>query len=356
MANNAPLCRDYHLGQCSRGSRCSRSHPANLNPNLPKEIDYQVCNELGQGCRRCLEQGLRCDKKDRDHDDPMDPCSECRHFGGPGYKCILAQNTTRNDMLYPIMLNGAAREPEYSLPKFKGRDEPKKGGRIPSPMLANEVKPNWTGASRDELLVTPDMLPPQVRRHPRAYLVPPGESTTKRKRPRSGWAGAIIGKSSTGPYHLDDHTLADEPADDTLLFRSHGDKSQHELCELPCGTNHWVPQSMARPIAPLPTNRGPNTRYAGYSLGQGMSQARIPRPPVHPRPTMSAATVSTANTRYADRNESTCDIVDPRPAKRSRTEATATTTRTEEWVQDIADINDTTDTMSEFSVSTMWRP
>jgi hypothetical protein len=57
MANNAPLCRDYHLGQCLRGSRCSRSRPANLDPNLPKEIDYQVCNELGQGCRRGLQAG-----------------------------------------------------------------------------------------------------------------------------------------------------------------------------------------------------------------------------------------------------------------------------------------------------------
>ncbi|KAH0403879.1 hypothetical protein KCU89_g1688, partial [Aureobasidium melanogenum] len=294
MANNAPLCRDYHLGQCSRGSRCSRSHPANLNPNLPKEIDYQVCNELGQGCRRCLEQGLRCDKKDRDHDDPMDPCSECRHFGGPGYKCILAQNTTRNDMLYPIMLNGAAREPEYSLPKFKGRDEPKKGGRIPSPMLANEVKPNWTGASRDELLVTPDMLPPQY----------------------SSGHTVISPSMRYASYPM---AQAMPPA--------------------------WIPQSMTRPIAPLPINRGPNTRYAGYSSGQGMSQAHMPRPSVHP-----------TNTRYADRNEPTSDIVDPRPAKRSRTEDTATTTRTEEWVQDIADVNDTTDTMSEYSVSTMWRP
>ncbi|KAG9526124.1 hypothetical protein KCV07_g586, partial [Aureobasidium melanogenum] len=387
MANNAPLCRDYHLGQCLRGSRCSRSHPANLDPNLPKEIDYQVCNELGQGCRRCLEQGLRCDKKDRDHDDPMDPCSECRHFGGPGYKCILAQNTTRNDMLYPIMLNGAAREPEYSLPKFKGRDEPKKGGRIPSPMLANEVKPNWTGASRDELLVTPDMLPPQVRRHPRAYLVPPGESTTKRK--RREWHAC--------------HPPSDDTASTAMFFNSPPVSTQHAVAGLaqssanrPQGpiisttihwpTNQlmkqyssghtvispsmryasypmaqamppaWIPQSMTRPIGPLPINRGPNTRYAGYSSGQGMSQAHMPRPSVHPRPTMSATTLSAANTRYADRNEPTSDIVDPRPAKRSRTEDTATTTRTKEWVQDIADINDTKETMSEFSVSTMWRP
>ncbi|KAH0388528.1 hypothetical protein KCU92_g895, partial [Aureobasidium melanogenum] len=177
MANNAPLCRDYHLGQCLRGSRCSRSRPANLDPNLPKEIDYQVCNELGQGCRRGLQAGYPCDKKDRDYDDPMDPCSECRHFGGPGCKCILLKNTSMNDMLYPIMLNSSA--PNFGLPEFRGRA--KRDGSIPSPMLADEIKPNWTGASKDELLATPDMLPSQVRRLPRAYLVPLRDTKAKRK-------------------------------------------------------------------------------------------------------------------------------------------------------------------------------
>lgn len=80
------------------------------------------------------------------------------------------------------MLNGDNREPEYSLSRFRGREEPKKDGTIPSPMLAGEIKSDWTGASKDELLATPEMLPPQVRRRPRAYLIPPRETMTKRKK------------------------------------------------------------------------------------------------------------------------------------------------------------------------------
>ncbi|KAG9697708.1 hypothetical protein KCU95_g3491, partial [Aureobasidium melanogenum] len=132
MADDAPLCRDYHLGRCLRGSQCNLSHPANLDPNIPKEIDYQVCNEVGQGCMRCLQAGYPCDKKTRDHNDPKDPCSECRHFGGPGCKCILARNTSQNDALHPIMLYGAIREYAYGLPSFKHREESKADGKIPS--------------------------------------------------------------------------------------------------------------------------------------------------------------------------------------------------------------------------------
>lgn len=71
---------------------------------------------------------------------------------------------------------------------------------------------------------------------------------------------------------------------------------------------------------------------------------------------MPATTVSAANTRVANYNETSFDIEDSRPAKRSRTETVATTTRVEDWVQDVVDVNDNTDATSEFSASTMWRP
>ncbi|KAG9945400.1 hypothetical protein KCU85_g7268, partial [Aureobasidium melanogenum] len=384
MANHAPLCYDYHMGQCLRDSRCSRSHPANLNPNLPKEIDYQVCNEVGQGCFRCLQAGYPCDKKTRDHDDPMDPCSECRHFGGPGCKCTFARNRSQNDMLYSIMLESSIRD--YGLPEFKAREEPRKDGRVPSPMPDHEIKPNWTGAFRDQLLTIPDVLPPQVRRCPRAYLVPPGESITKRKRrdwhashPPSGniTSSAMSFASSLGPMQ---HMMVSMPQPSAIPLHIpiisttvHWPTLQAMPVYYPSQTvispsmpgypvahamsSAWVAQSIVPPRAPLPISRVPNTRYSGYSSGHGMSQARQPRPSVHHRPDMSTTNVPTANKRHASgSNDFSTDIVDARPAKRSRTEATATTTRVEEWVQDVANVKDNTDATSKSSASTMWRP
>ncbi|KAG9967287.1 hypothetical protein KCU61_g531, partial [Aureobasidium melanogenum] len=288
-----------------------------------------------------------------------------------------------NDMLYPIMLNSSA--PNFGLPEFKGRA--KRDDSISSPMLADEIKPNWTGASKNELLATPDMLPPQVRHRPRAYLVPPRDTKAKRKgrdwvarHPPSGdtassaisfafppasmqqTMASLVQSSATRPQGPIISTTIHWPTNQLMKHYSSGHtviSPSMRYASYPMAqamSPAWIPQSMAPYTAPLPINRVASTRSAGFPSFQRMSQAHIPRPSVHPRPTMSATTVSAANTRYVDHNESTSDIVDPRPAKRSRTEAIATTTRTEEWVQDIADINDTTDTTSEFSVSTMWRP
>ncbi|KAG9693002.1 hypothetical protein KCU95_g6770, partial [Aureobasidium melanogenum] len=386
MAGPIPLCDYYHRGRCFRGSQCDYLHPANLDPNLPKEIDYQVCNELGQGCRRCLQAGYSCDKKDRDHDDPMDPCSECRHFGGPGCKCILLKNTSMNDMLYPVMLNGHDREPQYSLPKLKGREEPKKDGTVPGPMLADEIKSDWTGISKVDLLATPDMLPPQVRRRPRAYLVPPRETNSKRKKrdwhashPPSGniTSSAMSFASSLGPMQ---HMMVSMPQPSAIplhmpiisttvhwptlqampVYYTSQTMISPSMPGYPVAhamSSAWVPQSMASPRAPLPINRVPSTRNAGYTSGLGMPQARQPRPSVRHRPAMPTTTVPAANTRHASgSNDFSSNIVDARPAKRSRTEATATTTRVKEWVQDAADVKDNMDATSESSASTMWRP
>ncbi|KAG9591663.1 hypothetical protein KCU77_g7236, partial [Aureobasidium melanogenum] len=145
-------------------------------------------------------------------------------------------------------------------------------------MLAHEIKPNWTGASRDELLTKPDVLPPQY---------------------------------SSG------HTVISP----SMRYAS------YPMAQAMPST--WIPQSMARPIAPLPINRVPNTRYAGHSSGQGMSQAHMPRPLVHPRPTMLPTAALATNMHFVGSNDSS-DIDNSRSAKRSRTETTVKTTRTED--------------------------
>lgn len=135
-------------------------------------------------------------------------------------------------------------------------------------MLIDEIKPNWAGACKDELLATPDVLPPQVRRHPRAYLVPPGESLTKRK--RRDWLARHPPLSGT-------------VASSAMSFASSPASMQHAVA--------WLAQSVAtRPQGPIisstihwPTNRlmtqyssghtviSPDMRYAGYPLAQAMS-------------------------------------------------------------------------------------
>lgn len=43
----------------------------------------------------------------------------------------------------------------------------------PQPMLADRIKADWVGESKEVLLAKGDMLPPGVRQQPRKYLVPP---------------------------------------------------------------------------------------------------------------------------------------------------------------------------------------
>lgn len=209
---------------------------------------------------------VQCDKKDRDHDDPMDPCSECRHFGGSGCKCILAQNTTQNDMLYPIMLNGANREPEYSLPPFKHREELKADGKIPSSMPADEIKSDWTGASKEELLAMPDMLPPQVRRRPRAYLVPPRETNSKRKKrdwhathPPSGNTTSSVMTSTLSPGPMQHMVVS--------MLQSSAIPLQGPIVST---TVHWPT------YRPMPMYYSSHTVIGPGMLGYPMAQAMSP--------------------------------------------------------------------------------
>lgn len=210
-------------------------------------------------------QEVQCDKKTRDHDDPMDPCSECRHFGGPGCKCTFARNRSQNDMLYSIMLESSIRD--YGLPEFKAREEPRKDGRVPSPMPDHEIKPNWTGAFRDQLLTIPDVLPPQVRRCPRAYLVPPGESITKRKRrdwhashPPSGniTSSAMSFASSLGPMQ---HMMVSMPQPSAIPLH----------IPIISTTVHW-PTLQAMPVY-YPSQTVISPSMPGYPVAHAMSSA-----------------------------------------------------------------------------------
>ena len=190
------LCPRWALGLCPYGHHCHLDHPNNLDPTLPKEIDYKVPNELGEACTRCLQAAIKvrsilltflhllmltwmqCDKQGRDSGSD-DPCSECRWFGGATCNCTLSMTSSYNDALWRGMMG--RRDSDFDLAQPRDKQAAFSNGRVPAPMPDDRLKSNWQGASKDELLARKNMLPPEVRRHPRAYLVPPRESNTKKK-------------------------------------------------------------------------------------------------------------------------------------------------------------------------------
>lgn len=89
----------------------------------------------------------QCDKIGRSGDD--DPCSECRHFGGPHCNCRLAESLSYTDEVWDQTIL---------------RNE---GG---SPIDSAHVKSDWRGETREQLLQKPDYLPAFIRQSPRAYL------------------------------------------------------------------------------------------------------------------------------------------------------------------------------------------
>lgn len=77
----------------------------------------------------------------------------------------------------------------YTLPVEKDRYEASKKGPEPAPMPDGKVKPGWKGETKEALLAKLDMLPSDVRNHPRAYLVPP-RSSSQAKKSQAFHAGA----------------------------------------------------------------------------------------------------------------------------------------------------------------------
>ncbi|THY11994.1 hypothetical protein D6D01_08735 [Aureobasidium pullulans] len=163
-------CHNWPFGSCTSNG-CNHTHHENLNPSMPsrKVIDYQVPNNLGGACERCLENATKCDKKECSSE-PDDPCSECRWNGGPGCKCVF-RSASYNDTLWRQMLTRHRFGHELVPPK--DRESVISNGQELVPMHEVGIICGWKGASEEELLARDDMLPAVVRRHPRAYLVPP---------------------------------------------------------------------------------------------------------------------------------------------------------------------------------------
>jgi hypothetical protein len=140
-------CHDFRYGKC-QSDPCWYNHPAEMRPDLAKEVEFQASTEKNEGCLRCLDAGYtvseyyppsyvhanmaQCDKKGRDAS-ITDPCSECYHFGGPQCKCTLVDKS-QNDILFDRMVQ-RARE-GYTLSRFKQRDEARANGKIPAPMVS----------------------------------------------------------------------------------------------------------------------------------------------------------------------------------------------------------------------------
>jgi hypothetical protein len=84
----------------------------------------------------------QCDKKGRADDD--DPCSECRHFGGPDCNCRLAESMSYNDQVF----------------------EHKMAPTLEQPIDDAHVKSDWRGKTKEQLLQKHEYLPAFVRQPP----------------------------------------------------------------------------------------------------------------------------------------------------------------------------------------------
>ncbi|KAK1807726.1 hypothetical protein LTR12_017922 [Friedmanniomyces endolithicus] len=175
----AKPCWHWLMGQCNYGDECrTGAHPPNLDGRLQDTKGPRVRDERGQACQRCLTRFYDCDKPYR-AEGSEDPCSECRHFGGPACKCTLNTTMSYNDQAWRVMLQRGNHG--YTLPANKPRTEGTSNKPPPSEMPEHEVKRDWTGATRDALLEAGDYLPSGVRDCPRAYLIPATETKKVQK-------------------------------------------------------------------------------------------------------------------------------------------------------------------------------
>ncbi|KAK0254320.1 hypothetical protein B0A54_04452 [Friedmanniomyces endolithicus] len=178
----AKPCWHWLMGHCNYGEKCrTGAHPANLDGRLVDTKNTNqafVSNRKGEACQRCLTRMYKCDKLVHAAG-PEDPCSECRHFGGPGCKCTLNNTMSYNDQAWRTMLQRGNHD--YTLPADNSRTEGTSNKPPPSEMPEHELKPGWTGASKDALVAAADYLPSGVRDCPRAYLVPATETKRVQK-------------------------------------------------------------------------------------------------------------------------------------------------------------------------------
>ncbi|PZC93251.1 hypothetical protein A1F95_07469 [Pyrenophora tritici-repentis] len=176
-------CENFAKGDCKRGQACNFYHHYNLDPARREDEgrhDWDVPNDLGIACMRCTQQLRECDKVGRGGND--DPCSECRHFGGPRSNCRLAETLSYNDHAWGQMITRS--ETGFDLAPLKHREDPIRGhknkktnirepDRLPVPIDNAFLKSDWRGETREQLLQKSDFLAPFVRKLPRACVVPP---------------------------------------------------------------------------------------------------------------------------------------------------------------------------------------
>jgi len=187
-----PMLHDQWLTTClgTRGAEaCNGTHPEELDPGLfaiREHQSYEVPKEPGVACKRCVQAGRYCDKKDRGPD-PKNPCPECRRFGGANVECVLAPDQSYNDGLWATLqsrINGGYTTlPDRDVGRVPrvhtGEMKPRKPKPQPGPMPDEKVMDGWEGATAEELMEQ-DMLPDFVRPLPRAYLEPPGSTGRSR--------------------------------------------------------------------------------------------------------------------------------------------------------------------------------
>jgi hypothetical protein len=103
---------------------------------------------------------------------------------------MLATSVSYNDQAWGQMMHRSATGFDLAQPKARdaliGKKTDKKTGKVtgkqPMPMPEHEVKPDWHGKTKEQLLGSPDFLPAFVRRLPRAYLVPPRVNEDRKRR------------------------------------------------------------------------------------------------------------------------------------------------------------------------------
>jgi len=102
---------------------------------------------------------LQYDKNGRSGDD--DPCSECRHFGGPQCNCRLAESLSYDNQAWVQMV--VRSEDGFNLAQPKNREDPIRGhknkktktrpaDKIPGPINDAHVKSDWRRETREQLL------------------------------------------------------------------------------------------------------------------------------------------------------------------------------------------------------------
>ena len=168
----------------------------------------------------------QCDKAGRGGKD--DPCSQCRHFGGPNCQCVLVNNASYNDQLWKVMMTRRGADydlpPEHDRCAAKAFPKDKSNPSVPGPMPADKVKADWHGDSVEQLLASEPFIPAYVRAFPRAYLVPPQNLSTPMEISDDEISDDTAADNTTaGVFAVEDMKPEFDDSDDPDRYRSDSD-------------------------------------------------------------------------------------------------------------------------------------